>query len=47
MYAMGLSVKARKMIYTSSNGYMFTVLNKDVEIGIRLPKEKAVKFMED
>lgn len=26
---------------------MFTLLNKDAEIGIRLPQEKAAKFMED
>ncbi|WP_411895393.1 hypothetical protein [Winogradskyella sp. A2] len=43
----GFERKGKKMIYTSSNGYMFTLLNKDAEIGIRLPKDKAVKFMED
>ncbi len=42
----GFERKGKKMIYTSSNGYMFTLLNKDAEIGIRLPKEEAVKFME-
>ncbi|WP_339753956.1 hypothetical protein [uncultured Winogradskyella sp.] len=42
----GFERKGKKMIYTSSNGYMFTLLNKDAEIGIRLPKEEASEFME-
>ncbi|MEO1032804.1 MAG: hypothetical protein AAFX55_15445 [Bacteroidota bacterium] len=42
----GFERKGKTMIYTSSNGYMFTLLNKAAEIGIRLPKDKAVKFME-
>lgn len=42
----GFERKGKKMIYTSSNGYMFTLLNKAGEIGIRLPKEEAAKFME-
>ena len=42
----GFDRKGKKMIYTSSNGYMFTLLNKDAEIGIRLPKDEAAKFME-
>jgi len=42
----GFERKGKKMIYTSSNGYMFTLLNKAGEIGIRLPKEDAIKFME-
>ena len=42
----GFERKGKKMIYTSSNGYMFTLLNKDAEIGIRLPKDEAVNFME-
>ncbi|MEF3078623.1 hypothetical protein [Winogradskyella poriferorum] len=42
----GFERKGKKMIYTSSNGYMFTLLNKAGEIGIRLPKEEATKFME-
>ncbi|WP_299116005.1 hypothetical protein [uncultured Winogradskyella sp.] len=42
----GFERKGKKMIYTSSNGYMFTLLNKDAEIGIRLPKDVATKFME-
>ncbi|EDP70370.1 hypothetical protein FBALC1_06423 [Flavobacteriales bacterium ALC-1] len=42
----GFERKGKKMIYTSSNGYMFTLLNKDAEIGIRLSKEDAATFME-
>ena len=41
----GFERKGKKMIYTSSNGYMFTLLNKAAEIGIRLPKDEAAKFM--
>lgn len=43
----GFERKGKKMIYTSSNGYMFTLLNKAGEIGIRLPKSIAEKFMAD
>lgn len=43
----GFERKGKKMIYTSSNGYMFTLLNKAGEIGIRLPKNMAKQFMED
>lgn len=43
----GFERKGKTMIYTSSNGYMFTLLNKAGEIGIRLPKEEAAKFMEE
>jgi len=32
--------KGKTMPYTSANGYMFTLLNKAGEIGIRLPKER-------
>ncbi len=39
--------KGKKMIYTSANGYMFSLLNKAGEIGIRLPKPVAKQFMED
>ena len=42
----GFDRKGKNMIYTSSNGYMFTLLNKAAEIGIRLPKEEALKFMD-
>ncbi|MCC1485152.1 hypothetical protein [Winogradskyella immobilis] len=39
--------KGKSMIYTSANGYMFSLLNKAGEIGFRLPKPVAAKFMED
>ena len=39
--------KGKKMIYTSANGYMFSLLNKAGEIGIRLPKEVGQQFMKD
>ena len=38
--------KGKTVPYTSSNGYMFSLLNKEAELGIRLPKESAEKFME-
>ena len=38
--------KGKKMIYTSDNGHMFSLLNKAGEIGIRLPKEEAKLFVE-
>ena len=39
--------KGKNMIYTSANGYMFALLNTAGEIGFRLPKPVAAKFMED
>ena len=36
--------KGKTMPYTSANGYMFSLLNKSAEFGIRLPKESAEKF---
>ncbi|MBR9920993.1 MAG: TfoX/Sxy family protein [Bacteroidetes bacterium] len=38
--------KGKSMPYTSSNGYMFSLLNKAGELGIRLPKEDQKKFIE-
>lgn len=38
--------KGKTVPYTSANGYMFSQLNKQGEIGIRLPKEARAKFME-
>lgn len=32
--------------YTSSNGYMFSFLNKDAELGIRFSKEVQEKYFE-
>ena len=39
--------KGKTMLYTSANGYMFSLFNKACEIGIRLPKEVGKQFMED
>ena len=33
--------KGKTMPYTSANGYMFSLLNKDGETGIRLSKESG------
>ncbi|MEL6672837.1 MAG: hypothetical protein AAFR61_11620 [Bacteroidota bacterium] len=38
--------KGKKMIYTSANGHMFALLNKDAEIGIRFGKEQQQAYME-
>ena len=38
--------KGKKMIYTSANGHMFSLLNKAGEIGIRFSKEVQEKYME-
>ena len=38
--------KGKTMPYTSSNGYMFSLLNKDAQLGIRLSKEDTKKFLE-
>lgn len=42
----GIERKGKTMPYTSSNGHMFSQLNKAGEIGIRLPKEKRDQFLE-
>ena len=38
--------KGKSMPYTSANGYMFSLLNKDGELGIRLSKESQKAFKE-
>ena len=38
--------KGKSMIYTSANGHMFSILNKDGEIGIRFSKERQKEYME-
>ena len=38
--------KGKTMPYTSANGYMFSLVNKDNEMGIRLPKEEQKIFNE-
>ena len=39
--------KGKTVPYTSANGHMFSIFNKDGEIGIRLSKESGAKFMEE
>ena len=43
----GLERKGKTMPYTSANGYMFSLLNKAGEIGIRLPKQEGQRFIEE
>jgi hypothetical protein len=38
--------KGKSMPYTSANGYMFSLLNKEGKLGIRLPKDSANAFQE-
>ncbi|MBC8343051.1 MAG: hypothetical protein H8E61_03620 [Bacteroidetes bacterium] len=38
--------KGKTVPYTSANGYMFSLLNKAGEIGIRFSKEVQKKYME-
>jgi hypothetical protein len=38
--------KGKTMPYTSANGYMFSLLNKDAELGIRFSKEVQKGYME-
>ena len=38
--------KGKTMPFTSSNGYMFSLLNKAAQLGIRLSKEDQKKFIE-
>ena len=38
--------KGKSVPYTSANGYMFSLLNKDGEFGIRFSKEKQKEYME-
>ena len=37
--------KGNTMPYTSANGHMFSQINKEGEIGIRLPKDKREEFL--
>ena len=37
--------KGKSMIYTSANGYMFSLLNKAGEIGIRFSKDIQEKYI--
>lgn len=39
--------KGKTMPYTSANGYMFSLLNKDGEFGIRFSKDVQEKYMQE
>ncbi|MEM8900785.1 MAG: hypothetical protein AAGC85_21915 [Bacteroidota bacterium] len=39
--------KGKSVPYTSANGYMFSILNKEGELGIRFSKEVQKKYMEE
>ena len=39
--------KGKNNPYTSANGYMFSLLNKDGEIGIRFSNEVQKKYIEE
>ena len=39
--------KGKTMPYTSANGYMFSLYNKDCEIGIRFSKEVQEKYIKE
>lgn len=40
-------LKGKNMLYTSSNGYMFSMLNKAAEVGVRLSKEDQEVFHQE
>ncbi|MEM1037520.1 MAG: hypothetical protein AAGI14_12250 [Pseudomonadota bacterium] len=39
--------KGKTMPYTSANGHMFSQVNKDGQIGIRLPKSRQAELLAD
>lgn len=39
--------KGKTVPYTSANGHMFSLLNKDGELGIRFSKEVQQKYMKE
>lgn len=39
--------KGKTVPYTSANGYMFSLLNKDAELGIRFSKEIQEKYIQE
>ena len=39
--------KGKTVPYTSANGYMFSILNKAGELGIRFSKEVQKKYLEE
>ena len=40
-------LKGKKMLYTSANGYMFSLFNKAGEIGIRFSDEVQQKYLKE
>ena len=38
--------KGKTVPYTSANGYMFSLINKDGDFGIKLPKASYQEFMD-
>jgi hypothetical protein len=43
----GFERKGKTMPYTSANGYMFSQINKEGELGIRFSKEKQEKYIRE
>ena len=43
----GFKRKGKTMPYTSANGYMFSLLNKSGEFGIRFSREVQAKYMKE
>ena len=39
--------KGKTVPYTSANGYMFSLLNKEGELGIRFPKQVQEKYIQE
>ncbi len=39
--------KGKSVPYTSANGYMFSILNKDGELGIRFSKQVQAKYIQE
>lgn len=39
--------KGKTMPYTSANGYMFSLLNKDAELGFRFSKDIQEKYIKE
>ena len=44
--AADIARKGKNLVYTSANGHMFSQMNKDGELGIRLPKPRQAELLE-
>lgn len=42
-----IELKGKNMLYTSINGHMFTIMDKERNLGIRLGKPDREQFIED